>query len=154
MSSSFADEFEQTLARAEAGELEAQREAGAVLLKGSLVPRDVEGGRAWLQRAIDAGDPEAMMLLAHHDLFDGRRGRGALAGWALIRRAAELDHASAQHSLGAAIAFGLDIADEEERRRYFERTGLEASPCQATTWLEKAAQAGWPPPDSVPSPRG
>jgi len=154
MPPSFADDFAETLARAEAGELEAQREAGTVLLKGSLVPRDVDAGRAWLLRAVDAGDPEAMMLLAHHDLFDGRRGRGALAGWTLIRRAAELDHAPAQHSLGAAIAFGLDIADEEERRRYFERTGLEASPCQATSWIEKAAKAGWPPTDSGPSPRG
>lgn len=145
MTSSFADQFAATLARAEAGELEAQREAGEVLLKGSLVPRDVEAGRAWLLKAIDAGDLEAMVTLAYHDIFAGRRGRGAAAGWALVKRAAELDHAPAQYSLGAAISFGLDISDPEERRAYFEGTGLEASPCQATSWIEKAAKGGWPP---------
>jgi TPR repeat protein len=142
---SFADRFAETLSRAEAGDLEAQREAGEVLLKGSIVPRDVESGRSWLLRAIESDDPEAMCLLAHHDLFGGRHGRGALEGWALLQRAAKLDHPPAQHSLGAAIAFGLEIKDEEERRVYFESNGLEASPCQATGWIEKAARGGWPP---------
>ena len=145
MTLSFADRFAATLVRAAAGELEAQREAGEVLLKGSLVPRDVEAGRAWLMKAIEADDPEAMVTLAHHDIFAGRRGRGAAEGWALMKRAAELDPAPAQYSRGAAISFGLDIADPEERRGYFERTGLETSPCQATSWIEKAAKGGWPP---------
>lgn len=144
----FADHFTHLLTQAKSGDLPAQREVGQTLLKGTLVPRDPPAGRAWLEKAIAANDPEAMFLLGHHDLFGGRHGRGPLVGWALLARAAELDHAQAQYSLGAAINVGLHIEDEEQRRLYFERTGLPASPCQAATWLERARTNGWPPPEA------
>ena len=123
---SFREEFERTLASAETGDAEAQRTAGLALLRGSVVPRDVDAGRALLERAIEQGDSDALHALAQHDLLAGKLGRGAHSAWELLRAGAERGDDRARLQVARGIAHGLTINGENEANAYFKRTGLPA----------------------------
>lgn len=123
---SFQEEFQALLERAEAGDVQAQRNVGQALLRGTVVPRDLETGRAWLLRAIEQKDVEALRLLATHDLLAGKLGRGPRAAWELLQEGAQWGDASCAADVQRGIEHGRSLA-AEERRAYFERTGLPAS---------------------------
>ena len=104
--------------------MEAQRTVGLALLKGTVVPRDVEQGREWLERAIDLGDLEALHQLARHDLLAGKLGRGPRAAWELLLRGADLGDPRSALQVAHGIAHGLFIEDAAEAALYFDRSGL------------------------------
>ena len=79
------------LKAARQGVIEAQREAGALLLEGIGMTADLRKARYWLGRAADAGDVQAMLLLARSygdAVAPELRDPGRAADW--LRRAAAL----------------------------------------------------------------
>jgi TPR repeat protein len=123
---SFKEEFERDLAAAEAGDPNAQRAVGNALLRGTVVPRDLEAGRSWLERAIDQNDFEALRQLAAHDLLAGKLGRGPFCAWALLQKGAQLGDAHCAAEVARGIQHGFSLENPDQSRAYFERTGLPA----------------------------
>ncbi len=79
------------LKAARQGVVEAQREAGALLLEGIGITADLRKARYWLGRAADAGDVQAMLLLAQSygdAVAPDSRDEGLAAEW--LRRATAL----------------------------------------------------------------
>ncbi len=123
---SFLEEHKRNVERAEAGDAQAQREVGQALLRGTVLPRDIEAGRAWLERAIEQRDIEALRLLATHDLLAGKLGRGPRAAWALLQRGAEWGDESCTAEVKRGIEHGQSLSAADQQA-YFERTGLPAA---------------------------
>lgn len=106
------------LKAARQGVVEAQREAGALLLQGIGLSADLRKARYWLEQAANAGDVQAMLLLARSygdavapELRDPARA----ADW--LRRAASIGSAATpaaatNRSVGGAVG-GLDDAREQ-----------------------------------------
>ena len=120
---SFQDEFDAAVIRAETGDVVAQREVGQALLRGTTVPRDLDRGRMWLQRAIDQNDVEALRMLATHDLLAGKLGRGPHSAWELLQRGANWGDESCALDVARGIEHGQSLSDVEQKE-YFTRTGL------------------------------
>ena len=110
-----------------ATEAATMRESGKALLAGDGVDRDPASGAAWLLKAAQAGDVEAMALLA--DCLDRgqgvQRNSGQAAHWRNL--AAEAGDAGAMEKLGDAHYYG---------------TGVERSYPNAEGWWKQAWRAG------------
>jgi TPR repeat protein len=150
------------------------RHTGAMALYGlakinppAMIDKEPAEGRAWLQRAVDAGDGQAAYLLGH----------AYLSGWAgiidpaksvgLFRLAADAGHVDAMKVLGTLAMLGQGmprdyVESETQLRRaamhgdseaqaalgmYLAAAnvgGWERSFDEAVHWLTKAAGAGQP----------
>ena len=137
---SFKQEFERDLARAQEGDTQAQRTVGNALLRGSVVPRDIDLGRTWLGRAIAQGDFEALRQLAAHDLLAGKLGRGPRAAWDLLQEGARLGDPHCAGEVARGIEHGLGLGDAQAAD-YFSRTGLPASAQVAQEMAKRCAKA-------------
>lgn len=114
---------------AAAGDVNAQRDLGLMLLEGRGGPADWDQGASWLTRAADAGDPEAAYALGvfYSDGVLTRADDEAAAGW--FQAAADAGHGRAAALLGVMALNGV---------------GLPRSPAVAAARFEQAADAGDP----------
>lgn len=99
-------------------------------LGGSLgLTRDTVAGAAWLQRAADAGDGEALFYLGTAHLPGGSLVLDPVLGSRLIHRAAESGYPDARFRLFMAYDAGNDL-------------GLAKDPARAREWRRRAAESG------------
>jgi hypothetical protein len=105
------------------------RVLGARLLKGAGVPEDREGGRAWLTKAAEAGDPLAMRILGVRLLEGDGVPEDREGGRAWLAKAAEAGDPLAMRILGERLLKGAGVPEDREGGR---------------AWLAKAAGAGEP----------
>lgn len=99
----------QLLNDARAGDVDAMRSLGKMLIDGNIVKRDVKNGILWLKKAVEAGDPRSMVLLG--DLY--RHGRGVSVNTEkaveLYMDAAELGNKNAEKRL-VKMPFKLTVS--------------------------------------------
>ncbi|MDJ0846824.1 MAG: tetratricopeptide repeat protein [Myxococcota bacterium] len=114
-------------ARAEGGEMAAQRDLGVRYFRGDGVERDALTAALWLGRAAEQGDSDAQNKLG----FLYAQGLGVARDEALAarwyRRSAEQGDAKGQFNLGLAYESG---------------SGVEQSGEEATAWWRRAAVQG------------
>ncbi len=119
--------FSALLARAEQGDVEAQRELGVRYFRGEGVERDPLTAALWLGRAAEQGDADAQNKLG----FLYARGVGVARDETLAarwyRRAAAQGDAKGQYNLGLAYEAG---------------SGVEQSQKEAVEWWRRAAAQG------------
>jgi TPR repeat protein len=116
---------------AENGDLDAQFELSLYYSQGLGVAVDVDEAKRWLHRAADAGHPRAL-----HNLATQHAARGDLAGAAAYyERAAGKGHAR------AACMRGIMILTDE----------VPGTPEEASTWLDRADELGFPTADLLES---
>lgn len=100
-------------ARAEQGEVEAQRQLGVMYGNGKGVPRDLAQALAWSEKAAAAGDAEAQFHMGSAYLGgQGVRADPATAAqW--FDKAAHQGHAGAQMMLGTLRMSGRGVAQDD-----------------------------------------
>jgi TonB family protein len=112
----------QARAGAERGEAASENKLGMIYLNGQGVPRDLDEGKKWLQKAADQGQVDAQQtlgMLAMPRTLDG----DAREAMAWFRKAADQGRAMSQYLLGMNL---LKQGNADEAR----------------SWLDKAAQQG------------
>jgi TPR repeat protein len=117
------------LARAEAGDVEAQFQLARRYLTGQGMPKDPAAAAEWLQKAAEQGDARAQVNLAAA-YAQGRgvtRDDAAAVNW--LMRAAQQKHPRAMYELG---------------ERFMNGQGVPQSLVVAHMWMERAASAGSP----------
>ena len=120
--------FAELLARAKAGDAEAQRHVGEEYARGEVVKLDRDEARAWFLKAAENGDlssmdTTALFLYADKTLPDGKV---QAATW--LRKAAKAGFAPAQYDLGI----------------YYLATGSPKRDLPlACAWLRRAAEHGY-----------
>jgi TPR repeat protein len=112
---------------AQAGEVNAQRNLGAMYLQGYGVPRDPTQAFTWFKKAADAGSRDGAYQLAL--MYEAGRGvpRDATQATAWYKKAALLGDVDSQVKVGMAYENG---------------TGVDVDVEQAVLWYRKAADQG------------
>ena len=88
---------------AEGNDAAAQRWMAITLLEGKGAPRNEQQGMAWLQRAVQGGDPQAQYLYSQRQTSEEERER-------YLELSAKGDYSDAQHALaGIYIARGEEV---------------------------------------------
>lgn len=118
-------QFKKALARAEAGNAEAQVSVAEMYFLGRGVGRDPKAATLWFERAANAGSPHAQLNLARL-LFEAQEHTKA-AKW--FRKAAAQGEVEAMTSLGAIHLRGLGVPRDG-------KAGI--------AWFSKAAALGDP----------
>lgn len=119
---------EDTKAKAEAGDPAAERELGQMYLWGRGVGFDPVEGVRWFQKAIAAGDPQALKLLS--DDYEKRFGApvgGPAKGHALRMQLAQMGVVGAERDVGQDFLRGQ---------------GTDVDYAQALAWSQKASDEG------------
>jgi hypothetical protein len=115
--------------KAESGDVSAQRDLGAILVRGQGVPKDLVQGWKWYQRAAEGGDRQAQVSLAvrftHTDGLEKDLIKGAM--WFL--KAAEQGDVYAQRNIASMYAAGVGVPKNFE---------------EAYAWFSIAAAGGFP----------
>jgi hypothetical protein len=151
------------LARAKAGDVQAQLELAILYARGEGVPQDYATAATWFRAAGEKGNPRAQYDLGV--LYERGRGVQADAAEAVAwyRKAAENNFALAQYNLAVAYTKGQGTAqDDAEAARWYRRAaqqgvipamvnlailyergeGVEASSIDAYAWYRAAARRG------------
>jgi len=148
---------------AEAGNLSAMNNLGALYAAGQGVVRDFKQARFWWDKSASSGDSHAMFNIG----FSYERGLGVVKDYQQARKwydkAADAGHAGAMNNLGLLYTRGQGVGrDYQWARTWFERAaiagsaegmgnlgslyesgnGVEKDYQQAAKWYEKAATAG------------
>ncbi|MBM3840675.1 MAG: sel1 repeat family protein [Verrucomicrobia bacterium] len=120
-------DFNQTQARAEAGEAQAQNLVGELYAEGKQVKRDFAEAIRWYRKAADQGLARAQYNLGVlHDIGQGvPQDEAEAARW--YRQAAENGSADAQYTLASMYGLGR---------------GVPRDPKEALRWYERAAEQG------------
>lgn len=114
---------------AQSGDVNAQRNLGAMYLQGYGVSRDPTQAFTWFKKAADAGSRDAAYQLAL--MYEAGRGvpRDATLSTSWYRKAAVLGDVDAQVKVGMAYENG---------------SGVDTDMDQAVSWYRKAAEQGSP----------
>jgi TPR repeat protein len=120
-------DFNQTRARAEAGEAQAQNFLGEIYAEGKQVKRDFREAIQWYRKAADQGLARAQYNLGVlYDIGQGvPQDEAEAARW--YRQAAERGSADAQYTLASMYGLGR---------------GVPRVPKEALRWYERAAEQG------------
>ncbi|MDR3527502.1 MAG: tetratricopeptide repeat protein [Rhizomicrobium sp.] len=115
-------------ALAEDGNVEAERELGALLLRdGCPVQTDKAAGLSWLRKAADKDDARAQYLYSDALLHGNGTAEDDKGAFLWAKRAAKADWAPAQTSLGYL---------------YFAGRGVKINPHEGIVWSVKAGEQG------------
>lgn len=110
--------FDETKAKAEAGDIAAQNALGIMYATGNGVRQDIFQASRWFRKAADQGDATAQYHLAFY-YYDGERiDYKEAVNW--YRLAANQGHASAQNRLGLMYSNGKGVSkDATEALKWF-----------------------------------
>jgi len=118
------DEMIALLAKAQSGDVTAQRKLGVAYAKGDGIVKDTRQAEVWLEKAAEKDDGEAEAQLARLYVHgDGVPLDGAKA-FALAQKSAAKGVALGENGLGGCYLIGI---------------GVKKDPSKALEWLEKAA---------------
>jgi TPR repeat protein len=117
------------LARAKAGNRDAEFQVGDAYDIGKKVVRDEAQAAEWYQKAADQGDARAQHNLGVLYEFGDGVPKDAVRAAALYRKSAEQGFAASQFSLGLCYVHG---------------NGVPQDYAQALSWYQKAAEQGFP----------
>lgn len=112
---------------ADAGHVQACRTMGIMHLRGDGVPRDMELGRQWLEKAAAQSDAESEVLLARMAAEVGNREEAI--SW--TKSAAEHGHGGAAASLGDLYLTGEAVPQDLAQARLWYERGVELGNAQA-----------------------
>ena len=150
-------------ARADSGDVAAQRTLALAYLRGHGVAKDPNAAARWAEAAASGGDPEAQYLLGSLNRSGAGTARDPGAAFAWFARAASARHLKAMHSLAMAYVEGLGTPkDDSAAASWFARAALQGyvdsafnlavlyerghgvaqNPREALRWYRAAAKAG------------
>lgn len=122
-----AESFESILARAEAGDKDAQFEAGAIYFEGlSGVPKDTKTAQSWFEKSAAQGDEHAQFNLGviYYSGTDAKQDFEKARGW--FEKAAAQQNARAQFNLGVMYYRGEGVKqDYAQALEYFSEAGAQ-----------------------------
>jgi TPR repeat protein len=150
-------------ARADNGDVPAQRRLALAYLRGDGVEKDLDAAARWAEVAASGGDPEAQYLFGSLNRSGTGVARDPDAAFAWFTRAASAGHLKAMHMLGIAYAEGRGTSqDESAAAAWFAKAamqgyvdsafnlavlyerghGVAQNPREALRWYRAAAKAG------------
>ena len=155
--------IEVLLARAGAGDHEAQHELGRRMLAGDGVEENISAALEWLRRSVQSGRAEHLFFLGFVLCAEKPPHNSYREGLQLVLQAAEKGLVGAQYFVASELAQGENVKkDSVEAARwymkaaqsghaeaqynlammYLQGEGLEKDLAQARGWLERSAANG------------
>lgn len=124
-------DLENLLARAEGGELAAQKDLAMAYMRGEAVEEDAEASFKWYKAAAEQGDAEAQNSL-YIRYAEGRgvaQNKEEALKW--LHRAAEQEYGMAYYNLGWEYAYGGLLEKDEQKAVGFFKKAAEKSVLEA-----------------------
>lgn len=124
-------DLENLLARAEGGELAAQKDLAMAYMRGEAVEEDAEASFKWYKAAAEQGDAEAQNSL-YVRYAEGRgvaQNKEEALKW--LHRAAEQEYGMAYYNLGWEYAYGGLLEKDEQKAVGFFKKAAEKSVLEA-----------------------
>jgi TPR repeat protein len=115
--------------KAESGDVAAQRDLGAILVRGEGIAKDLVQGWKWYQRAAEGGDAQAQVSLAVRFTHGDGVEKDMIKGAKWFLKAAEQGDAYAQRSIASMYVRGSGVPKNFE---------------EAYAWFSVAATGSFP----------
>lgn len=117
------------LKKAEAGDASAQRELGALYMRGIDVPQDIDEGLTWYRKAAEQGDLTSQTTLGElYTFYKSGVPNDEEQGFHWYLKAAEQGDPQSQHKVGQMYANGRGVARDDRN---------------AADWYRKSADQGF-----------
>jgi len=130
------------LAKANAGEAEAQYQLGNMYYLGRGVRRDYAQAEFWFRKAAEQGDPDSEFMLGGLYHFGHGIPQDNAQGFAWIMKAAEQGHTDAEFFISTCYGEGWGVAKDNTQEMAWLRKGAEQGHFNSQLFLGRAYAAG------------
>ena len=134
--SAYGGEFEDTLKRAEQGDVEAQNSLGYMYCNGKGVPKDYKQAAYWYTKAAEQGSSNAQLYLGlghNMGVFGLSKNSKKAVYW--YTKAAEQGSSNAQNSLGYMYCNGKGVPKDYKQAAYWYTKAAEQGSSNAQLYL-------------------
>jgi TPR repeat protein len=130
------------LAKANAGDVEAQHDLGNMYYFGSEVRRDYAQAALWYRKAAEQGDPDSQFRIGGFYHFGFGVPKDDAQAFVWMKKAAEQQHADAENFLAVFYDEGFGVPKDEAHGYFWLRRAAEDGNAQAQYFLGWAYENG------------